>query len=61
MIILHCINNTWLAQHTEEDRQKIVELFGTNTIPTAFTAQAPAAMVLAQIRQLNPGKTVELA
>jgi len=31
------------------------EAFGTDTIPTAFTALAPAETVVSQIQALNPG------
>jgi hypothetical protein len=37
------------------------ELFGANTIPTAFTERATAQVVLREIRRLNPAMHVVLA
>jgi hypothetical protein len=37
----------WNATFAGEMEQEIRQLFGTDTIPTAFTAAAPAAKVLA--------------
>jgi len=38
----------------------IAELFGSNTIPTAFTASAPASLVQREIQKLNPGCAVTI-
>lgn len=51
--------NGWLAKFENDERVK--ELFGTDTIPTAFTKNASPAMVLQAIKKLNPGFTVEFA
>jgi hypothetical protein len=37
-----------------------VDLFGTATLPTAFTAAAEPAMVLKGIQRLNPDATVTI-
>lgn len=49
--------NGWMAKHTDPD---VRALFGTDTIPTAFTSQASATEVLAQIQKLNPNARVYL-
>ena len=47
----------WMVQ---TDDPKVRELFGTDTIPTAFTAKADPVRVLAAIQALNPGVQVEM-
>ncbi len=54
-ITLHLQGDTWLATH---DSQAIVDLFGTDTIPTPYNAMADPEMVLADIAALNPDKRV---
>lgn len=44
-------NGHWMAKFSEPE---IVELFGTDTIETAFMAAAPADRVLPEIQALNP-------
>lgn len=53
-IILIYTPRGWLAQHSGPHAFEVVDLFGTDTIPTAFTAQAPSEVVAAEIRKLNP-------
>lgn len=48
----------WLATFSDP---AIVATLGTDTIPCAFTRQAPAAMVLREIQKLNPSAVVTLA
>jgi hypothetical protein len=48
----------WLMQ---TDSPKTFELFGTDILPTAFLASAPAENVLKQIQRLNPLAIIELA
>ena len=48
---------TWFAK---SDDPKVLELFGTDTLPTAFTGLATAKTVLKEIRALNPGANVRL-
>ena len=48
----------WLATFTDP---LVIEAFGSDTIPTAFTPSAPAELVLENIRRLNPGAAVLLA
>lgn len=58
-ITLRKTNTGWMA--TFHGDAEMLELFGTDTIPTAFTAQAPAGMVLKEIAALNPGYEIEIA
>lgn len=47
----------WMSR---SDDPLVVEVFGTDTLPTAFTAEAPAAVVLAEIQKLNPQAQVSI-
>lgn len=49
----------WLADFTDDPT--VWDLFGTTTIPTAFTLRTSVEDVLAEIRSLNPGATVVAA
>ncbi len=51
----------WQALHTGPHAEKVKELFGTDTLPTGWTAGAEPEMVLSGIRELNPDCTVELS
>jgi len=51
-ITLTRTGNGWMA--TFHGDAEIKELFGTETIPTSYTANAPALTVLNAIRTLNP-------
>lgn len=44
----------WMATWVGPEAEKIKRLFGTDTMPTAFTAQASATKVLEAIGKLNP-------
>ena len=48
----------WMVHHTDP---AIRELFHTDTLPSGFTQRAPAATVLARIRELNPDRLVRLS
>lgn len=48
----------WIADF--HDDQTVITAFGCSTVPTAFTASAPAGTVLAAISRLNPGHVVEV-
>lgn len=47
----------WMATFTDPAVQAA---FGTDTIPTAFTAAAKPQVVLAGIQRLNPGADVRM-
>ncbi len=51
----------WIAIWTGPHSAEVWELFGTNVLPTGFTAGAEASMVLAEISKLNPDVVVLLA
>ena len=61
-ISLHRSPKGWTATTTIDGRPdpEQVELFGTATLPTAFTAQAGSVEVMAEIAKLNPGVIVTL-
>lgn len=56
-IKLYKLGESWMAQ---SNCPKVKELFGTDTIPTAFTARADGQYVLGEIKRLNPQSTVLL-
>ena len=45
----------WLAQHSDPT---VREMFGTDTLPTAWADDTPARMVFARVAQLNPDAKV---
>lgn len=47
----------WMV--TDND-PKVLELFGTDTLPTPFAASTPVSLVLATLAKLNPDATIEL-
>lgn len=49
---------SWYATHSEPE---VLVLFGTNTLPTNYTAAAEPAVVLAAIVKLNPDRIVTFA
>lgn len=57
-IILSQGPDSWLATFTDP---AILEAFGTDTLPCAFTNRAPGERVLCEIQKLNPTATVSLA
>ena len=57
-IRLHRTADGWVAQFIGD--AEAVRLFGAATIPTAFTAQAEAGMVLREIQLANPHHLVTL-
>lgn len=50
----------WLATYEGPHAADIRSLMGSDTLPTAYTAQCPASEVLAKIKARNPGVVVEL-
>lgn len=61
-IVLIKTQKGWMAEYFGKDAyvEKIINLFGTHILPTAFTAAAPAHQVLSAIQQLNPTADVWL-
>lgn len=60
-IRLFTLNGLWMAEYTGDDMQRIVDLFGSNILPTAFTVKTTAEAVLKTIQELNPDATVLVA
>ena len=56
-IELYKMNGIWVTRH---DDPEIVELFGTNVLPTPFFDSMEGSEVLREITELNPDKTVVL-
>ena len=54
-ITLYRNNDGWMAIHSDPE---VKQLFGTDTIPTAYTKKATKSMVLKKIQELNPGHIV---
>ncbi len=50
-IKIYKTDNCYIAVNSDP---LVRELFGTDTLPTAFTAQADPADVISRIRSLNP-------
>ncbi len=50
-ITLYRTPRGWMSRTTDP---KVRELFGTDTLPTAYTVQANEATVLGAIQALNP-------
>lgn len=54
-IKLYKLGGSWVAQNNDP---KVVELFGTDCIPTAFGDKMPADEVRQRIAELNPDSEV---
>lgn len=50
-----------MAQYLGPHRAKIMELFGTDVLPTAFASDALAVDVIREVSRLNPGVHVSNA
>lgn len=57
-ILIHMGRDGWLATYAGPHAEPVADLFGTCTIPTAFTASAPLAVVIAALSNSNPGVSV---
>ena len=61
---LNLTSDGWTVTHYAQGRddgpriREIVDLFGTTTLPTPFTAAAPVDRVRAELERLNPLDTV---
>jgi hypothetical protein len=55
-------NSGWNAEFLIEGKPdaEVMDLFKTNTIPTAFTKHADAVEVVSQLSRLNPGHRVRI-
>ena len=48
----------WQAKFAGPHARQVIDLFGTDTLPTPFGQRYPAAKVLAHIKERNPQCTV---
>ena len=53
-ILIHLGAQGWLATYAGPHSKRIADLFDTCTIPTAFTASAPLAVVIAEVQSRYP-------
>jgi hypothetical protein len=58
-ILLHVGEYGWLATFVGPHATRLVNLFGTSTIPTAYTAGASLERVTRGIAARNPGVIVK--
>jgi hypothetical protein len=58
-IHIHLGEQGWLATYFGPHALEIADLFDSCTIPLPFTAQAPMAMVLADLQARSPGILVK--
>ena len=58
LITLKQSGGIWVAEHSGPGSDEIVDLFGTGTLPTTYTANMPGAGVQDAIRKLNPEHAV---
>ena len=58
-LVLHRTERGWMAQFVGSS--EVQSLFGTDTIPTAFTVNASPEEVQAKIQALNPEYQVSIA
>jgi len=61
MITLTLRGNSWLARWEGEEETLVREAFGTNEIPTPYTAASDPALVLRAIAGRNPRHVVRIA
>ena len=61
VITLYRARDLWVARHSGAAARSLVDLFNTDTLPTAYRASADAERVLLAIQALNPDWIVELA
>lgn len=57
-ITLFKANGGWMAQHSGEGSENIIELFETDTLPTPFSDSQSADSVRDTIERLNPGHEI---
>lgn len=53
-IIITKRGDAWIARFTGEHAATIIELFGSDTVPTPYTLATPCAAVVAEIKARNP-------
>lgn len=61
IITLSISRGSWVATYSGPHAEPIKRLFGSATIPTAFTSQASIETVSREIKRLNPGTVIARA
>jgi len=56
-VTLFLMRSGWMMRDTDPE---VKRLFGTDTLPTAFTPRADPAVVLSAIQKLNPDAEVRM-
>lgn len=61
-IKLYKTDKCWMAENLVNGKPdtSIIALFGTHMLPTPFTSNASADIVIKRVSDLNPGSKVEL-
>ena len=59
-ILLYRNPQGWMAWHKGPHAKEIVDLFGTDTLPTAWTDKADGETVRREIAERNPGVSVKV-
>ena len=55
-------NGTWMVRWLSGDgKRQVLKLFGTDTLPTAFTCGAPAEEVLDRLRKVPSNQRVHFS
>ena len=57
-ILIHLGEQGWLATFAGPQAPEIIDLFGTDTLPTPYTASTALATVIAEIQAKNPDAVV---
>jgi hypothetical protein len=57
-IVLFVMNGVWMSQWSDK---AIIDLFGSDILPTAFKQETPSEVVLEKIREFNPSYNVIMA
>ncbi|WP_111495177.1 MULTISPECIES: hypothetical protein [Marinobacter] len=48
-------NGLWIAKHDGPHTAQLIDLFGSDELPTAFESSTPREKVIACLRKRNPG------
>jgi hypothetical protein len=60
-ITLKVVDGQWMSQWGGPETERIIELFGTDTVPTPYLEAMAGAEVRGRIQELNPDARVILA